>query len=575
MTEVDAAATVGVEVEAVVEVETEVAATVEAEPEQFELEHSESEAGSEQSEPELEPKQSEPEQSEPEPVLDQAADSADPGRRRWIGRGILVTIIVAESVLTLHNHNTAYQDEGLYLLSGHLELDHLLHGVPETAGFNGYFSGVPALYPVLAALADSVGGLAGARLVSLVAMACTVALLYATTRYLFDERVACAAAALFAVSEPTIFLGNFANFDALTQCLLALAVWIVVRTSRRRGPRYLLAAPVLALAVAVKYFALLFVPTVALLAGIIACVRLGRRALWRAPLLGAAAAAILVGGLSLGGTRFLHQALFNATSRVKGSLPPSKILSLAADWSGWLVALAVLGVVLYALRESTDRRRSLTTAGTGRWYRWTLGAVLACTALLAPLSQIRLGNSEGLFRHVGYGMLFAAPMAGIGLTRIVGDHFRWLQLGIAVWITVLLFGAQQARAITFSWPNSNGLTTALAAYQRPGGRTYVDIDTAEIYYLKGWDQLDHWASGYSFYYDTRAHGRMTGYAAYRQAVQDGYFDVIAYNRYPSAAVATADNAVATAVKSNPAYRLVAVIPLDNRLGVYYIWLKRR
>ena len=51
------------------------------------------------------------------------------------------------------------------------------HPVPP---FPAYFSGAPVIYPPLAALADSVGGLAGARLLSLVFMLGATALLWAT-----------------------------------------------------------------------------------------------------------------------------------------------------------------------------------------------------------------------------------------------------------------------------------------------------------------------------------------------------------------------------------------------------------
>jgi hypothetical protein len=207
--------------------------------------------------------------------------------------------------------------------------------------------------------------------------------------------------------------------------------------------------------------------------------------------------------------------------------------------------------------------------------RVLIGIVLVAATLIAPISQLRLGSTEGLFRHVGYGLLFAAPMAGFGLARIVGGHFRSVQIGIAVWVAVLVIGVQQAQADRASWPNSGLLTAALSAYEHPGDHTYVDIDTAEIYYLKDWDSQQNWTSGYSFSYRSSSGTNLYGYLAYRQAVRDGYFNVIAYNKYPLSGVATADAAISAAVKANSQYRLAAVIPLNNRLGVYYVWLKRR
>ena len=92
--------------------------------------------------------------------------------------------------------NTAFQDESLYLWAGRLELAHLAHGsaVPP---FQTYFSGSPIIYPPLAALAANVGGLIGARLLSLTFMLATTMLLYITAKRLFGRGPALAAAALF------------------------------------------------------------------------------------------------------------------------------------------------------------------------------------------------------------------------------------------------------------------------------------------------------------------------------------------------------------------------------------------
>ena len=97
-----------------------------------------------------------------------------PGSRRgcrcwrcWLCRRLLSVRLVGA--------DTAFQDEGTYLWAGHLEWAHVLHGMP-LPPFASYFSGAPVIYPPLGALADSVGGLAGARLLSLVFMLASTAL---------------------------------------------------------------------------------------------------------------------------------------------------------------------------------------------------------------------------------------------------------------------------------------------------------------------------------------------------------------------------------------------------------------
>ena len=200
-------------------------------------------------------------------------------RRVWVSRGVLVLIMVLQALLTLRMSNTAFEDEGLYLYVGHLEIRHFLHGAALQGDYPSYFSGAPVLYPVLGALADSVGGLAAARALSLLEMLAVTGLIYAMSRRLFNERVGLCAAVLYAVGEPALFLGHLATYDATALFLLTLAAWLVVRLADHTSPLCLLAAPVLALAVATKYATLLFVPSVVGLAGLAAAPRLGRRAL--------------------------------------------------------------------------------------------------------------------------------------------------------------------------------------------------------------------------------------------------------------------------------------------------------
>ena len=110
-------------------------------------------------------------------------------RRIWVSRGVLVLIMILQAALTLRMSNTAFEDEGLYLYVGHLEIRHFLHGAALQGDYPSYFSGAPVLYPVLGALADSIGGLAAARALSLLEMLAVTGLIYAMSRRLFNERV--------------------------------------------------------------------------------------------------------------------------------------------------------------------------------------------------------------------------------------------------------------------------------------------------------------------------------------------------------------------------------------------------
>ena len=501
-----------------------------------------------------------------------AATPAPTRRRTWVSRGVLLAILGMQMALSLRMHNTAFEDEALYLYAGHMELGHYLYGYALQGSYPSYFSGAPVLYPVLGALADSLGGLAGARAVSLAAMLATTALLYALTRRLFNERVGLCAALIFSVTEPTLFLGHLATYDAPALLLLTLAAWIVVRSAASWLPVYLLAAPVLALAVASKYAALLFVPTVIALTVLAGWPHRGWKALIRPVMLAAVTGELLIWALHRVGKDYLHGIEFTTTSRFQGSTP---VLALAWDclkWGGLPFALAVAGAVAYARRPENEAGEHIAPPG-GRWRRSLLGLVLTGTALLAPVQQMRLHTETSLYKHIGFGLLFAAPLAGVGLARIVGDHFRRAQLGIAIWGAALVLGMVQANDLFHAWPDSTLFVQDFSRYLRPGARYLVEVDEVPIYYLRlnPAAQPYQFSSTYVLGYTTPQGRYLTGTAAYLAAIKSGYFRVISYNGQVTPAL---DATLARTLRADPRYRLAAAIPNGNDTVTYYIWVRR-
>jgi Dolichyl-phosphate-mannose-protein mannosyltransferase len=494
-------------------------------------------------------------------------------RTTLISRLLLLAILSLQAVLSLRLRNTAFEDESLYLYAGHMELQHLLHGAALQGQYSSYFSGSPVLYPVLAGALDQVGGLALARALSLVEMLATTVLLYSMTRRLFNERIGLCAAAFFAVTESAVFLGNFATYDATCLSLLALAAWIVVRTAAFRWPVFLLAALPAALAVGVKYAGLLFVPTIAVLPALTGWPERGRRVLWYPAAFGAAVAALLYGALRLGGQDYMTAISSTTTNRVQGVTPDATILREAAEWGGVLFAAAVLGTIAYVWRVRTEPGEKIAPAG-GRWRRVALGVVLTGTALLAPAYQAHLHTDISFLKHIGFGLFFAAPMAGFGLARVMGDYFRRPQFGIAVWSLALVLGMVQSSYLFHQWPSSGPFVSAFAKNCKPRARYLVEVPEVPIYYLMGKPdaQPEQFTSTFFISYKNRKGKLLTGPEGYTAAVQDGYFQVIAYSNSVTLA---ADGALAKALKASRAYYLAAKVNLSDSLGpvTYYIWVK--
>jgi hypothetical protein len=519
----------------------------------------------------------------PQPVPFWGAKGYVPSRRRTVvSRLSLLVILCLQALLSLRLRNTAFEDEALYLYAGRLETAHLLHGAPLPGSYAAYFSGAPTLYPVLAAALSAVGGLALARGLSLAEMLAVTAMLYSCARFLFGERTALCTAALFAVAAPVEFLGNFATYDATSLFLLASAATISVRTSRCRWPLFMLGAPAAALAVTVKYAALIFVPTIAVLPVLAGWPALhGRARRYRSWLAAgypvafcAVVAGLLYGALLLGGHDYLTALSATTTARAPGTTPTLTVLRESGEWGGIIAGLAAFGTGAYAFRVRTEPDEQIAPAG-GPVRRMVLGTVLTGTALLAPAYQLHLHTDVSLHKHVGFGLFFAAPMAGLGLVRLVGDHFRKPQVGITVWSAALALGMMQSAHLYQGWPSSGPLVQALSGYLRPGARYLVEVPEVPVYYLEGRGdaQAAQFYSTFAITYPA-GHGRvLTGAEGFIAAIRAGYFHLIAYSGEVTPA---ADTAIAKTLASSRAYRLAAVVHLSDSGGPvsYDIWLKR-
>jgi hypothetical protein len=483
------------------------------------------------------------------------------------GRLVLLGIVLVQAALTVRVRNTVYQDEAAYLTAGHLEWLHLLHGTPIAQyGFPYYFSGAPVLYPMLGAIGNSIGGLALARAISLLAMLGTTALLYSVTRLLFNERTGLYAAALFAVTEPTLYMGNLATYDASAVFLLALASWIVVRTAPWHGSAYLLATPVAALAAATKYAALGFVLPIPALAALAAVPYHGRRALLRAVAFVAATAAIVYVVVLKAGSAYWQGITSTTLSRASGSSQPSVIEHDLVLWGALPFAIAVIGAVMYALRAPASPAETIAPA-SGPIRRTALGVTLAGGALIAPLHQMQIHDATAFQKHVGFGLLFAAPMAGVALARMVGIRERGhrglrglrIALAAAVLASSAALGIKQAAVTESWWPRSSQMAQVMARYLRPGGRYLVEAPEVAAYDLMSHSdaQFSQFYSTYAISYTDRKGKAITGNAGYTAAIQAGYFEFVEYNFVNTPDL---DELLAKTLHASHKYRLVAVLP---------------
>jgi hypothetical protein len=516
-----------------------------------------------------------------------AAPAAGARPERWVlSRHVprwwpLIAVLAVQAGLSLRlvRADTAFLDEAAYLWAGHLEWAHWLHGKP-IPHFPAYFSGAPVIYPPIGALADSVGGLTAARILSLIFMLGATILLWGTTSRLYGRRAAFFSSALFAVLGPTLHLGAFATYDAMALFLVALAACLVVRAPDRGDAtgRMVAAGLVLALANATAYSSALFDPVVAVLVVLVAFPQPGRRiALRRVSVFVVFLITPLLLGLLIGGATYVGGIERTTLARVPGAASPLTVLSDSWQWAGLIVVLAVCGVVASAVRQE-ERART-----------WLL-AICVIAALLGPLDQARLDTVDSLNKHVGLGAWFAAIAAGYAADCfIAAAHARRNQLvTCAACVVALAFpvslGASQSKAFATSWPNA----ASFIAIMRPladnsSGRLLVEDPAIAEYYLPAGSQWERWSStrnivlpsGASSGGPTQSAGVVgSGNAGtFGTKIAEGYFSFVALNFADTTAL---DHIISNDLRHNRHYHIIQVVPYGVEVppigqGTYVIW----
>jgi hypothetical protein len=459
----------------------------------------------------------------------------------------LLAVLAVQAALSasMVRGSTAFGDEALYLSAGHLEWSHWLHGTPIPA-YQTWFSGAPVLYPPIGAIADSLGGLAAARLLSLVFMLGVTSFVWGTaTRLLADKRAAFFAAALFAALAPTLHLGSYATYDAAALLLLAGATWCAagVRGSQN-ATRWIIGAGIaLALANATKYATALYDPTVLCVTILSSWPYVGRRAaLLRAALLAGTAAAVLAVLLALGGPGYLTGIRVTTTGRVHGTSTASLVFADAWSWTAVVVVPAVGAVVVCAVRR--------------RWPQALLLAVLALSALLAPADQARIQTTTSLNKHVDFGAWFAAIAAGYLLSYLLCRLPRRrlvLAASLAALIPVASMGMAQAQAMV-DWPDVTGLVKVVRPLTAHGGHFLVETTDVLQYYLPKttWQQWSDTATYNPQYY--------------QREIARHYYSVVVLSF--DATLAT-DDVIAVALSQAGEYSLVARV--HSGTTVFYVW----
>jgi putative flippase GtrA/GT2 family glycosyltransferase len=428
------------------------------------------------------------------PVTPSPASGLQPSqplsRPRWRFLPILAICAVQASLsLTLVWSNTAYTDEADYLWIGRLEIAHWLHGSswPSAYAYRA-LSGSPVFYPPMGALANTIGGLAGARLLSLAFMLIATVLLYLTASALIGRIGALFAAALWAFSEPAMRLA-FATIDPLSILLTTLAAWSIVQASCRRRRAEFVAGAAIALALAnvTAYSGIVIDPVVIAFAFLVWRSRMQvRESLSCTAWLTAAWAFSF--GLLMTASHSWPGLFSNVFAHSTAGQNAPSILGEIWGYSGLIIGLAIIGAVITL--QLQNRNHAVLLGG------------LCFTVYL--VMQFHDQTPWTIDKHLAYGLWFAAIAAGYACGKLT----QWIpgrkQLAALCCAAALAYPAatnwQLAWERYHAWPNSSAFVSAFRHFavqtQRPIYMPEREANIAEYYTPQGSDWTE-WSGALS------------------------------------------------------------------------------
>src|SRR5690606_35147536 len=164
-------------------------------------------------------------------------------------------------MLAAGSYNSPHIDEAIYVSVGQDALAGVFEQNASAWMFGSY------LYPILTAIANDLGGLAGMRLLSALFLTASTLFVYLSGRALFDTQAAVLGALLFALAGPAINLGQLAVIDAPGVLFMAVTLYLLVQVPNvapsARPQLYLAAAGTYVLSFLFKYIAAAYFPALA------------------------------------------------------------------------------------------------------------------------------------------------------------------------------------------------------------------------------------------------------------------------------------------------------------------------
>ena len=303
---------------------------------------------------------------------------------------LLLLYGLAISVFDL-DYNSVFIDEAFQITMG----KELLAGGPCLGC--PHHTGSVMVWPVLAALADRIGGIHAVRLLNvLIGLALTV-IVYATAGALFGGGLGLIAAALFLCTGQTLYLMKLGTYDMIAAFFLGASLFMFVVSTKsearwHRNAAIVFGSAALFLAAITKYILPVFVPALALYVffmhgfrrTIVFCV---------VPL-------VILGALYLGFDQYAPRAqVFGQVETYANIKVP---LETIFDWAFRWIALVLLLAVFGAFHANHGR------------------TAIALILLSTPIVILHLASraEQSVNKNMIFALIFLAPAAALGVDHM-------------------------------------------------------------------------------------------------------------------------------------------------------------
>lgn len=364
--------------------------------------------------------------------------------------GVLVTVLNLD-------YNSVFIDEAYHITMGR----ELLRGGPCPGC--PFATGSPRIHPTLAGIGDLVGGIHGARIVSLLfGLGLTLTVFYAST-LLFGEWLGVLAAALFIFTGQTLYLSKLATYDMTAAFFLGASFCMLVLSTRVDSERHrdfaiVFGSIALLIAAATKYLLPVFMPTL----GLYVLLSHG----WRRTILFCVLPIAVLGALYMAFEQYAPGAIVRQQIQTYRDItvPLGTIFAWAFRWIAFVLVLASFGI----FHEKHGKKAAMLIA---------LGSPIIILHLATRAEQ-------SVNKNMIFALIFLVPAAALGIDHLSrlfssGSRSRTVRVFFAAAIIVIYwaYGLFNLRWLERQYPD---VTPVIEFFEQRGFDGMVVA-------MNGWD----------------------------------------------------------------------------------------